>query len=172
MFDYKLRVPGGIYLLFRVLAILEGIGKIIHPSFRTEEYIRPYGIKLVEEKLNPKYLAEDFLGEGAELWNIISGIPSDLKSIIRLTKKGRLSVRIEHTGYGKALETFNRGINRMILAFIIIALLISSSLTTDVNTGLLGKKVLGVSYLSSLLFVGSVFLGVVLLYNVLRSRKY
>ncbi len=172
MFDYKLRVPGGIYLLFRVLAILEGIGKVIHPGFKTDEYIKPYGIKLFEEKLNPKFIAEDLWGEGSELWGILSSIPADLKNIIRLTKKGKLTFRFEHTGYGKALDTFNRAINRMILALIIIALLISSSLTTEVSTGLMGKKVLGVSYLSTLLFLGSVFLGIVLLYNVLRSRKY
>ena len=33
MYDYRLRVPGGVFILLRALTILEGIGKTIHPHF-------------------------------------------------------------------------------------------------------------------------------------------
>ncbi len=33
MFDHQVRVPGDIFLIFRAFAILEGIGKSIHPHF-------------------------------------------------------------------------------------------------------------------------------------------
>lgn len=172
MYDYKLRVPGGVYLLFRVLAILEGIGKIIHPSFNTDEFVKPYGVKLLKEQLEPKNIVEDLYGSYNDVASLISGIPSDLKNIIKQTRKGRLSVRIEHTGYAKVLDTLNRTANRLILTLIIVSLIFAAALTINLNSGLLGAKILGVSYLSVLIFGAAASLGVVLLYNVLRSRKY
>jgi len=82
-------------------------------------------------------------------------------------------VRVEHTGYAKILDTANRTINRLILTLIIVALIFAAAMTVDLhNTGLLGSQFFGVSYLSILIFGTAVVLGLILLYNVLRSRKY
>ena len=34
MYDYHITVPGGVFLIFRAFAILEGIGKKVHPNFK------------------------------------------------------------------------------------------------------------------------------------------
>jgi ubiquinone biosynthesis protein len=172
MYDYKLRVPGGVYLLFRVLAILEGIGKTIHPHFRSDDFIKPFGIKILKEQFDPKLVAEDLYAGATELSTFVQGIPSDLKNLLKQFKRGRFSMKIEHTGYNKIVDTFNRSINRLILTLIIITLLIVSAMTVEFSAGFLGQKILGVSLLSSGVFVFDCFLGLVLLYNVLRSRKY
>jgi ubiquinone biosynthesis protein len=173
MYEYKLRVPGGVYLLFRVLAILEGIGKVIHPEFRTDDFVKPYGVKLLKEQLEPKYLVQDLYNSGTDLISFLNGIPNDLKSILKQSRKGRFTVRVEHTGYAKILDTANRTINRLILTLIIVALIFAAALTVDLhNSGLLGSQFFGVSYLSILIFGTAVVLGLILLYNVLRSRKY
>lgn len=172
MYDYKLRVPGGVYLLFRVLAILEGIGKTIHPHFRSDDFIKPFGIKILKEQFSPKLVAEDLYANANELSTFIQGIPSDLKNIIRQIKRGRLNLKIEHTGYGKLIDTFNRSINRLILTLIIITLLIVAAMNVEFSAGFLGQKILGISLLSTSIFLFDCLLGIVLLYNILRSRKY
>lgn len=172
MYDYKLRVPGGVYLLFRVLAILEGIGKTIHPHFRSDDFIKPFGLKILKEQFSPKLVAEDLYASANELSTFLQGIPSDLKNIIRQVKRGRLNLKIEHTGYGKLIDSFNRSINRLILTLIIITLLIVSAMTVEFNQGFLGQKFLGISFLSTSIFLFDCLLGLILLYNVLRSRKY
>src|SRR5258706_12231175 len=59
MYDYHITVPGGVFLIFRAFAILEGIGKKLHPNFKTYEFIRPYGQKLLTEQLSPENLPQE-----------------------------------------------------------------------------------------------------------------
>ena len=59
MYDYHITVPGGVFLIFRAFAILEGIGKKMHPNFKTYEFIKPYGQKLLTEQLKPENLAHE-----------------------------------------------------------------------------------------------------------------
>lgn len=172
MFDYKLRVPGSVYLIFRSLAILEGIGKIINPHFQTEEFVKPFGKKIIEERFNPKNIAIDFSNNVEELSSILADMPVEIKSILKQTRKGRLTFKMEHTGYEKLVNKMDRAINRLALAFLICAVLITSALTLNVNEGLVGSKFLGLPLISGVGFLLAGLLGLVLLYNVLKSRRF
>ena len=44
MYKYKMRVPGGVFLIFRALAVLEGIGKIMHPEFNISSSVWLLGL--------------------------------------------------------------------------------------------------------------------------------
>ena len=58
-YNYRLRIPGSVFIIFRALAILEGIGKAIHSNFQTYEFIKPFGAKLIREKLSIDSLTDD-----------------------------------------------------------------------------------------------------------------
>src|SRR5690606_39431502 len=52
IYSYHLKIPSSTFLILRALVILEGIGKIIHPEFKTFEFVKPYGKKILKEQFS------------------------------------------------------------------------------------------------------------------------
>ena len=172
MYKYKMRVPGGVFLIFRALAVLEGIGKIMHPEFNISAFVIPYGIKIIKEQYSPKELAETFVYKSSEIFTLLNNIPSEFSTILKKTRKGDIKLRIDHQGYNGFLNGLDRMINRIILTFVIFTLVLSSSILT------LAKfppeqmsDSFGIPVLSVVGFAFALVLGLVLLLAVLRSRK-
>jgi len=171
MYKYKMRVPGGVFLIFRALAVLEGIGKIMHPNFNISEFVIPYGIKIIKEQYSPKEIIDNVWYRTSEILSLLSSIPSEFSTILKKTRKGDIRLKIEHQGYGPLLNKLDRIVNRFILTIVIFTLVISSSILTLADFPPKMMSPLGIPYLSFIGYTASLFLGLVLLFAVLRSRK-
>lgn len=173
IYAHRIRLPGGVFIILRALAILEGIGKLIHPNFNTAAFIEPYGRKLLFEKYSPQNLGSEAFSLISKLLSFLHVFPNEVRDILIRTRKGKLVIQIEHKGYEQALNRLDRTINRLILTLIIVALLISSSISLTILTGsnitaLMTQS--GIPYLSVTGFITACVLGLLLMYAVLRSR--
>jgi ubiquinone biosynthesis protein len=172
MFNYKMRVPGGVFLIFRAMAVLEGIGKQIHPHFNVSEFVRPYGFRLLKEQYSPETLAEEAMFRLTQIGSFLNSIPVELRTILKKTRQGKLNFEITHKGYDPLLRKMDRVVNRFILTFVIFTLTTSSSILALVPMH--PRHIfdpLGIPYLSLVGFLFSMFLGTVLLFAVLRTRN-
>lgn len=129
IYNYKLQVPGAVFLILRALVILEGIGKVLHPRFNTFEFVRPYGARIVAEQ----YSAENILSEaeytGTQLLALIQTLPADIRQIVRKISRGDLRVRIELSGYQLLLHKADQLVSRGILAAVSVALILFAGLS-------------------------------------------
>jgi len=128
MFEYHITVPGGVFLIFRAFAILEGIGKKLHPNFKTYEFIRPYGQRLLTEQLKPENLASEAAQRFSNLTGFLNSFPVEVRGILQQVAKGKLHTEVELQGYGYALKKWDSISTRMSLTYIICALIIGSSI--------------------------------------------
>jgi ubiquinone biosynthesis protein len=129
MFDYHITVPGSIFLIFRAFAILEGIGKKLHPNFKTYEFIRPYGQRLLTEQLKPENLASEAAQRFSNITGFMNSFPVELRGILQKISKGKLHGEIELQGYGYALKKWDSISTKQSLTYIICALILGSSIT-------------------------------------------
>lgn len=171
MYKYKMRVPGGVFLIFRALAVLEGIGKIMHPNFNISSFVIPYGVKIIKEQYAPKEILDTTIYKASEILTLLSSIPSEFSTILKKTRKGDIRLKVEHQGYGLLLNRMDRIVNRLILTFIIIALVLSSAILALADFPASQMSELGIPGLSLVGFISAAFLSVVLFFAVLRSRK-
>jgi len=171
MYKYKMRVPAGVFLIFRALAVLEGIGKIMHPNFNISEFVIPYGIKMLKEQYSPKEMLNNFWYKTSEVLTLLNSIPSEFSTILKKTRKGDIKLRIQHEGYNSLLQKLDRIANRFILTIIIVTLVLSSSILTLAHFPEENISTLGIPYLSVIGFGISIFFAVILLFSILRSRK-
>jgi ubiquinone biosynthesis protein len=172
MFNYKITVPGGVFIIFRAFAILEGIGKKMHPNFKTYDFIRPYGQRLITEQLKPDNLASEAQSRFSSLSSFLSSIPVELRSILQKTQKGKLHFEIELQGYGYALKKWDSITNRIVITYIICALIMGSSIAL---LGTYPEEMQFVYGINKWSFIGYCIAGgmfVVLLYTILRRRIY
>jgi ubiquinone biosynthesis protein len=172
MYEYKITVPGGIFIIFRAFAILEGIGKKMHPEFRTYDFIRPYGQRLVTEQLKPENLAEEANSRFSALSSMMNTFPAELKGIMQKTTRGKLHFEVELQGYGYALKKWDSITNRLSITYIICALMIASSIALLPNYPEEMRFYYGINRWS---FVGYCIAGVlfvILSYTIIRRRIY
>ena len=172
MRDYNMRVPGSVTLIFRALGLLEGIGKQIHPEFNINQFVQPYGFKLLKEEYSMTNLAKEGLTRFDEISALLNSIPVEVRSILKKTRQGKLNVQIEHKGYDPLLRKMDRVVNRFILTFIIFTLVLGSSIlaTIPMSENYMAG-VIGLPIISVIGYAFSIFLGTILLFAVLRTRK-
>lgn len=172
MFDHRIRVPGDIFLIFRAFAILEGIGKTIHPHFNTYDFIRPYGIKLMKEKYSPKNIWQDVNQRVTQINSFLTSLPRDVREILGKTKKGKIHFEVELQGYGYLLKKMDSIANRMAITFLIVAFIIGSAITMTVDWGDRMEYIYGLPAISVYGLWCAGGLMVLLFYAIIRRRKY
>lgn len=172
MYDYKMKVPGSVFLIFRAFAILEGLGKTMHPHFNTYEFIKPYGIKMIREQLKPKYIFSELSYRAAQFTSFLNNFPTEIRDIVSKTRNGRLHFEIELQGYGYLLKKMDSVTNRISITLIICSLILGSSILMLADLPPEAKSPEGYPYLSiaGLFIAGGLFL--LLAYAIIRRRKY
>ena len=129
IYNYKLQVPGAVFLILRALVILEGIGKVLHPNFNTFEFVRPYGTKIVKEQYSRQNLLSEAEYIGTQLLALLQTLPADVRQIVRKISKGELRVKVELSGYQTLLRKADQLVSRTILALLSVGGLLFSGLT-------------------------------------------
>ena len=133
IFDNKMKVPGSVFLILRAMAILEGIGKEIHPNFLVYDFVRPYGAMLFKQQLSPDYLLEEGYRIGSELWSFVSGFPLEIKDILRKTRRGTLLFNIEHKGHQPAVNQITNTIQRFALVILASAMMLTAAIFANAD---------------------------------------
>ena len=129
IYRYKLQVPGAIFLILRALVILEGIGKVLHPSFNTFEFVRPYGAKIIREQYSPENILSEAEYTGTQLLALLQALPIDLRQIMRKVSKGDLRVKVELSGYTSLLRKADELVGRTVLALLALGSILFSGLS-------------------------------------------
>ncbi len=172
MYDYHITVPGGVFLVFRAFAILEGIGKKLHPNFKTYEFIRPYGQKMLTEQLKPENLANEAAQRFQNITSFLNTFPVELRAIMQQISKGKLHSEVELQGYGYALKKWDSISTRQSLVNIICALIIASSIAL---LGTYPPEMQFVYGINKWSFIGYCVAGVFFaawLYAIMRRKVY
>ncbi|SFP73185.1 ABC1 kinase family protein [Hymenobacter arizonensis] len=129
IYNYKLQVPGAVFLILRALVILEGIGKVLHPRFNTFEFVRPYGAKIIREQYSKQNLLLEAEYTGTQLLALLQTLPSDVRQIVRKISKGELRLKFELVGYNMLMRKADQLVSRTILALLCVGGLIFSGLS-------------------------------------------
>lgn len=165
-------VPAGVFIIFRALAILEGIGKIMHPHLNTYDFIRPFGAKMIREQFSPKHVWSEVQYRSDQISRFLTGFPSDMKELINQAKSGKLTINISHQGYGYLLKKLDSIVNRLILTFIICSLIIASAITSTVAFPQELMTRFGLPYWSVMGYLLAGICCLILFYAIFRRRRY
>jgi ubiquinone biosynthesis protein len=172
MLRYEMSVPAGVFLVFRALAILEGIGKIMYPELKTYEHIKPFGAKIIQEQWSPENVWSEVQFRTEQVSSFITSIPVELREILKLTRRGKLHVEVELQGYGYLLKKLDSITNRINFTLIICALIIGSSITATVKFPPDYMTESGLPYFSVMGYTIAGILFILVVYATMRRRYY
>ena len=169
IYNYKLTIPGSIFLILRTLVILEGIGKKIHPKFNTFEFVKPYGSKIIKEQYSVHNLTQDFLYSSQQFVSLLNSLPVTLKDILINLRKGDLTVKVKNSSNEYLADKIDIASNRIVLVLLACTFLVCGMvfMITDVSP----VHFWGVPLFTWTSWILAIIFGFMLFIQMLRNGK-
>jgi ubiquinone biosynthesis protein len=169
IYRLNLRLPTRFVLLDKAIATLGSVGVDLYPDFNVFEVARPYARNLMLERYTPQRILKRGQAEAIELARMAREMPYQVHDLLEELRDGQIEVGFVHKGLDEFMRKLDVAFNRLVIALIVVGGLIGSSLIGIFSTK--GPQIAGVNFLSFVGFVLSGFLGLWLLWGVLRSGR-
>jgi ubiquinone biosynthesis protein len=161
---HGLKVPTYFYLFARSLVTIEGVIEKLDPELDQFNIVRPFLSKSVSKNYDPIKMAKRALNSFYEINKYMEEFPNDLKNAIRKINTGQIKVDLTHQGIDPMVHTIQRVTKQLVTAFIMVALIIGSSLFIINNVKPLWKDI-------SVLGIGGIIISGILALGMLRDLR-
>ncbi len=167
--ENRLKLPADLAIMIKALITAEGTARQLYPELNVVAEAEPYVKRLATERWKPLVLWQDLRRNIFNFLSLQRQVPLRLSQIIEKIDRGELNIRFQHENLGGIRSTLENITNRLTLGIIIAALIVASSMiiTTGVKPLLFGFPALGI-----IGYIVSGVLGLWLVFNILRSRKF
>ncbi|MEZ5541567.1 MAG: AarF/UbiB family protein [Pseudomonadota bacterium] len=165
--DHKLMLPADLSMMFKVFLTLDGFCRQVQPDFDLIAEARPFVRNALITRYTPQEIAKRGWHGVSGLIDVLTGLPRDMRRLVRAARKGALRVHInveELERFGERLDT---AVSRLTVGMITAAFIIGTSIILSV-TG--DTEYLGMSLLAALGFTLAVLGGVWVLFSIWRGR--
>ncbi len=160
---HGLRCPGDLMLLIRATVTLEGVGRGLDPKFNLAGELAPFVEGLVKRRYDPRRVAKKVADDLKMLAGTLHSMPVSLARTLDKLSRDDLKIQLEHRSLDRLISEFDRSSNRIVVALVVAALVVSSSLIIRGS---------GASpWITVPVFTLSGMLGIWLIYGVLRSGR-
>ncbi|MCA8988358.1 MAG: AarF/ABC1/UbiB kinase family protein [Planctomycetaceae bacterium] len=160
---HRIRCPGDLMLLIKVIVHLEAVGRKIDPDFNLVEVAIPHFRKLIRDRYHPQYLWERFREEVLVLGQAAHDIPVELSTALKRFNRDDSAVKLKLTGLEYMVNEIDRCSNRIVIGVIVAAAILSSSILvrSDATN----------DWFSLPIYLISSLLGIWLIYGIFRSGR-
>jgi ubiquinone biosynthesis protein len=167
--NHKLRLPSDLVVMIKALVTAEGTARRIYPDLNVVAEAESHVRRLAVRRHSPRVAWRELSTTLGRFKSLAGDFPNRVTRIMDKMDRGELHIRFEHENLGPLRRTLDNSSNRLTLGIIIGSMIIGSSMiiTTGVGPLLFGFPLLGV-----LGYSVSGILGLWLVFNILRSRKY
>lgn len=166
---HSLRLPSDFIIMIKALVTAEGTARGIYPELDVVAEAESHVRRLAARRYSFTTTWRELQLALTRFKTLGNDFPLRITRILDKLDRGDIHIRFEHENLGPLRRTLDNSSNRLTLGIIIGAMIIGSSMiiTTGVGPFLFGFPLLGVMGYSV-----SGILGLWLVFNILRSRKY
>jgi ubiquinone biosynthesis protein len=169
IYSLNLRLPTRFILLDKAIATLASVGVELYPDFNVFEVAKPYARSLLVSRYTPQRVLSRARRESFKLASVFADYPYQVHDVLEQMRDGQIEVGFVHKGLDEFMHKLDVAFNRLIIAFVVAAGLIGSSLIGVFATS--GPQVLGLNVVSAFGFFIAGVLGLWLMWGVFRSGR-
>ncbi|MDD4878524.1 MAG: AarF/ABC1/UbiB kinase family protein [Candidatus Nanoarchaeia archaeon] len=167
---YKMKLPINFILLGKSIITLQGFGARYIPDFNFTEYMKPRIEQMIKERISPGHVYTNMRKAAINTRDFLSNLPSDLNSFFKTWKDGqKLKLEVRKSDMDRAVVELDRSSNRLVIGFIIGAIIVSNALIIHARVPPLWFGIPALTYFGVFLII---WLGVLLTISILREGKY
>lgn len=128
--EYGIRMPSDFFLLSKAVTTIEGVGQKLFPEFDSLEEAVPFVRKMYSPKAQARNMASEAGTFLRDVRSLVRDLPGDLWEVMRLVKHGEFKINFGHRGLEDLIASNEQITNRLVVAIVLAALLVGSSLMT------------------------------------------
>ncbi|MDI6738137.1 MAG: AarF/ABC1/UbiB kinase family protein [Nanoarchaeota archaeon] len=167
---YRIKLPLNFILLAKSIITLQGFGMKYVRDFNFTAYMQPRIEQMMKERVSPGHVYGDIRKVAINTKDFLSSLPGDLNSFFRTWKEGqKLKLEVRKSDMDRAVMELDRSSNRLVIGFIIAAIIVSNALIIHAQVPPLWLGIPALTYLGVFLII---WLGVLLTISILREGKY
>lgn len=144
---YKIKIPGQLLLLGKVILEIEGIARRMDPSFNAiqfmETYLNQRWISLLADRLNA---AQEEI-----LWSVLM-IPRKIQQLSKLFDSGKLNLELDSPKIERKIDGMRKSVNVLAVSIVIAALLIGLNNFENQTVAYVALAILGTAIIYGILF--------------------
>ena len=159
---HQLRCPPDLMLLIRALVTLEGVGRKLFPEFVLANELAPFVEQMIRRRYDPRRMVDKAWTDIRELAGSLHAMPGQFTRALNRIANDKLRVQLDHKGLDRLITEFDRSSNRVVIGVVTSAILLSTAIV--IRGG-------GSLWINIPAFLLSGFLGVWLIYGILRSGR-
>lgn len=125
---HGIRLARDYAMLAKAVLAIEEVGETLDPTFDIQSVANPFLKELNVERWHPHTLARLLYWDWRSTLRHAREIPGTIMRLMRNLEEGEFSINFVHKGLDGLRTTIENGVNRLVLAIIIAAILLSSSL--------------------------------------------
>jgi ubiquinone biosynthesis protein len=166
---HHIKLPSDLALMFKAMVTVEGTARQIYPELDVIAEIEPFIKQLGVERWSPSQIWHRFTRQLRLYLKLQSSLPGAIQRILQKVEQGELNIQFKHENLGGLQKSLDNVSNRLSFSIILGSVIIGSSMiiTTGVKPLIFGYPAIGlVGYLIS------AFLGLIVAFNIFRSRKF
>ena len=164
--DNRLYMPDYFYLLFKGIGLIEGVGRTINPDLDIVKSLHPYTKKILSRKISPKKLFKNGMDKMMSFTDNVDEIPKELRSVLQKLDDNKFTISSEIKNIEKTNNLIKSSIINLILAMILGANIIATSIVFVSESG---PRIGEMSLVAVLGFLFSVVLVIILLLRITRK---
>jgi ubiquinone biosynthesis protein len=161
--EHALQCPADMMLLIRTFVTLEGVGRQLDRGFNLATELAPFVEQVVRRRYDPRRLVSRAVDDLGTLLRAAHDLPVGLNRTLQKLSQDELKFQLEHRGLDRLINEFDRSSNRVVVGLITASLVVASALI--IRSGSTS------AWIMVPIFVLSGFLGIWLIYGILRSGR-
>lgn len=160
-------LPEYVYVLLRGVALIEGIGQQLDADLNVQKSMRPYAIKLAQEKLYPQNIAKKAFENFKDVKDLLDDFPEDTLKLIEKVNNDQLALNFKISEIRLILAIIKTSINKLVLAILTLTFGIGASMLANTKVR---PMILDMPLLSWVGYGMSIFTGLSILYYVFKKK--
>ncbi len=137
-FRHCIRIPADFTLLGKSLLTLEGLVEELDPALSIMDIAKPFGRKLLKERLHPSNIGEKLWHNLVEYGDLLVDLPKQVKGLMNNVQRGQLNLQVRLPEVDIFLRKLDRMSNQISLSLVLLSfsivimgLIIASSLANQ-----------------------------------------
>jgi ubiquinone biosynthesis protein len=164
---HRIKMPPNYTMVFKALITIEGIGKTLAPEVNFIEEAQPFVREVLQDRYSPRRLVKQGVDTLDSLSRFLRAFPDTATQLLQDAQRGELQFKAEIRSLDRLAEAHARSQARLARSIAFAACVLGMALTWEVDA----PRVLGMSWVACVLFVGAVLLGIPLVVAFVRSGR-
>ena len=170
-FANRLKMPSDLVLVFKAIAMLEGISLQLDPDINVFSEVEPYVRDLLLELQSPVTRLKTLADQMRESAEAMMMLPKQLQRMLENMEAGEGSFSMTMKGFDEPTQRITAAANRMVLALLAVAFILGPAFLVSRLNEIFPEFQLGAIVLVLLGFGLSALITLVLLWSIWRSGR-